>query len=82
MVLGFNEPVLHVGQVVLYQNNSGVECPAFVTAIYPAPAAAKGLPNEPAAVDLTVFSTNPGTTSYLANINFGSGKGTYHFIKH
>jgi hypothetical protein len=82
MVLGIGEPALHVGQVVLYQNNSGVECPAFVTAIYPLPPAKANVPNEPAAVDLTVFSTNPGTTSYLANINFGSGKGTYHFLKH
>jgi len=83
-VLGheIGKPVLHVGQTVLYISDANsVACPAIVTAIYAAPAAAKNLPQEPGNVDLTVFSTNPGATTHLANIAFGTGKGTYNFIK-
>jgi hypothetical protein len=80
-ILGIGEPVVRVGQMVLYQNSSGVECPAIVTVIYPLPVASKAVPKEPATVDLTVFSANPGATSYLTNINFGSGPNSYHFMK-
>jgi hypothetical protein len=69
-------PAVKVGLQVMYQDNKGIECPAIVTAVSPAAPGSKE-PN----VDLTVFSTNPGATNYLAGIAFGTSKGSYNFIK-
>jgi hypothetical protein len=82
-ILGIGEPTVRVGLPVLYINDKGTECPAIVTAVLPATAIAPPatVPSKYGNADLTVFSTNPGATSYFANIAYGTGKGSYHFFK-